>query len=97
MITDKRNTVYLYTKLKYDGFEKYLKLEQRLYDGWHWIFKFENGYSVSIIKHGFSYGGRMNLFQVIQYSPYFFKEGRVFGSLSNDDVLELLKTTKELK
>lgn len=86
-----------YTKLKYDGFEKYLKLEQRLYDGWHWIFRFDNGYSVSVIKNGFSYGGRMDLFEAIQHNTYCFKEGKTFGSLSNDDVLELLKTTKELK
>ena len=85
-----------YTKLKYDGYEKYLKLEQRLYDRWHWIFGFENGYSVSVIKHGFSYGGRMDLFEAIQHNTYCFKEGKVFGSLSNDQVLELLKETKEL-
>jgi hypothetical protein len=86
-----------YTKLKYDSYKKYLKLERRLYDGWHWIFRFDNGYSVSVIKHGFSYGGRMDLFEAIQYNTYRFEEGKVFGSLSNDDVLELLKTTKELK
>lgn len=97
MITDERNTVYSYTKLKYEGFENYLKLEQRLYDGWHWIFGFENGYSVSVIKYGFSYGGRMDLFEAIQHNTYCFKEGKVFGSLSNDQVLELLKETKELK
>lgn len=97
MITDEKNGVYLYTKLKYEGFEKYLKLEQRLYDGWHWIFVFENGYSVSVIKHGFSYGGRMDLFEALQHNVYRFEEGKVFGSLSNEQVLGLLKETKELK
>lgn len=27
-----------YTKLKYDGFESHLKIEERLLDGWRWKF-----------------------------------------------------------
>lgn len=27
-----------YTKLKYDGFESHLKIEERLFDGWRWKF-----------------------------------------------------------
>lgn len=62
MITNKK-----YIKLKYDGFESHLKIEERAFDGWHWQFEFDNGWIVSVIKHSFSYGGRQNLFEAMQY------------------------------
>lgn len=92
MFTNKR-----YTKLKYDGFEKNLTLKQRLYDGWHWQFEFENGWVVSVIKHMFSYGGKHNLFEAMQYKKQEVCEADIFGDMSNDEVLKLLRLTKSLR
>ena len=92
MITNKK-----YTKLKYESYKQYLTLEQRLYDGWHWQFEFENGWVVSVIKHMFSYGGRRNLFEAMQYKKQEVFEADVFGNMSNDEVLKLLRLTKSLR
>jgi hypothetical protein len=86
-----------YTKLKYDGFRSYLKIEKRLFDGWHWLFEFENGWVVSVIKHRYSYGGKDDLFESMQYKKQGFCEGEVFGGMSNNEVLKLLRITKDLR
>lgn len=86
-----------YTKLKYDGFQSHLKIEERLFDGWHWQFEFEGGRVVSVIKHRYSYGGRYNLFEAMQYKKQGACEVDVFGSMSNDEVLKLLRFTKSLR
>lgn len=86
-----------YTKLKYDGFESHLKIEERLFDGWHWQFEFENGWAVSVIKHRHSYGGKDGLFESMQYKEQGFCEAEVFGGMSNNEVLKLLRITKALR
>lgn len=86
-----------YTKLKYNGFEKYLAVYKRLFDGWHWLFEFENGWVVSVIKHRYSYGGRDNLFEAMQYKEQEECEADVFGGMSNDEVLKLLRLVKGLR
>lgn len=86
-----------YTKLKYDGFKSYLKIEERLFDGFHWMFEFENGWAVSVIKHRYSYGDKDDLFESMQYKKQGFCEGEVFGAMSNNEVLKLLRLTKSLR
>lgn len=86
-----------YTKLKYDGFESYLKIEERLFDGWHWQFEFENGWVVSVIKHRYSYGVKDDLFETMQFKKQGFCEGEVLGGMSNNEVLKLLRITKYLR
>ena len=85
-----------YTKLKYDGFEKHLTIHRRIYDGWRWQFEFENGWAVSVIKNRHSYGGKDDLFESMLYKRDEFFRGEVFGGMSNNEVLELLRTTKDL-
>lgn len=107
----------MYTKLKYDKYKEFLQKEKNLCSrypwilcgrypcgGYHWIFKFPNGYGASIIKHCESYGGEDDLFElaVILYD----ENGEwdlcyttditddVIGYLNNNDVLELLERIK---
>ena len=86
-----------YTKLKYDGFESHLKIEERFFDGWHWMFEFENGWVVSVIKHRHSYGGKNDLFEVMRFYRRAGKDSDVFGDLTNRQVLKALRITKALR
>ena len=86
-----------YTKLKYDGFESHLKIEERLFDGWRWMFEFENGWVVSVIKHRHSYGSKDDLFESMQYKEQELYKGEIFGCMSNNEVLKLLRITKALR
>ena len=95
----------MYTKLKYDGFEKYLyKVREEI--NLHYIFKFENGYGASVIKNIMSYGHAQDLFElaVIEFIDEFTWKiccstditDDVLGYLENDDVLDLLERIKNL-
>lgn len=99
-----------YTKLKYDEFEEYLvEANNSKFSGneqLHYVFKFENGYGASIIKHIGSYGGMEDLFElaVIKFSDDYSWElcydteitNDVIGWLDNNDVLKLLERIKNL-
>ena len=96
----------MYTKLKYDKYKEFLKKEDNhsFYDGYHWVFKFPNGYGASVIKHSGSYGNENDLFElgVIMYDENGEWElcytttitNDVIGYLNNDEVLELLEKIK---
>jgi len=71
------------------------------------IFKFDNGYGASVVRHSFSYGGEMGLYElaVIRFSS---KSDRwkinydtpitsdVIGYLAGTDVNDLLNEIKKL-
>ena len=91
-----------YTPLNYAGFEKHLITEELLWGGFHWEFKFKNGYGASVVKHSFSYGNKKDLFELavlddkeeLCYSTPITND--VIGYLTNDDVIELLNEIKNL-
>lgn len=95
-------------KLNYEGFERYLKYKDSLYGGIHYIFRFENGYGASVIKHGGSYGRELDLWElaVIKYTGEGDRDWNltyeteitddVIGHLTDDEVKDLLKRIKEL-
>ena len=97
------------TPLQYDNYKEYY-FENR--DGmWisgkhQWLFKFENGYGASVIKHYGSYGFEDDLFElgVIKFNknnswnlcydtPI---TNDVIGYLTNEEVLEFLERIKNL-
>ena len=100
----------MYTKLKYDKFEKYLyeaKEEKVLrQESYQYIFKFDNHYGASVIKNPISYGNKLDLFEfeVIKFiDEYNWKicyptyiTDYVIRYLTNDDVLNLLEAIKNL-
>ena len=95
----------MYTKLKYDKFEKYL-YKVREESNLHYIFKFDNGYGASVVKNIMSYGHAKDLFElaVIEFIDEFTWKiccstditDDVIGYLTNDDVLDLLERIKNL-
>ena len=95
----------MYTKLKYDKFEKYL-YKVREESNLHYIFKFNNGYGASVIKNIMSYGHAQDLFElaVIEFIDEFTWKiccsieitDDVLGYLTDDDVLDLLERIKNL-
>lgn len=46
--------------------------KKELNDGVQFIFKFDNNYGASVVRHEFSYGGKAGLFElaVLQYGKY---------------------------
>lgn len=100
----------MYTKLKYDKFEKYLyeaKKEKVLHEeSYQYIFKFDNNYGASVVKNPISYGNRTDLFElaVVKFIDEFTWKiccstditDDVIGYLTNDDVLDLLERIKNL-
>lgn len=96
--------------LNYEGFEEYLLKRTVLDDnrkGVHYLFKFPNRYGASVIKHRYSYGYENDLWELgvirfgtddevwrLTYDTEITCD--VIGSLTDDDVRDLLKRIKEL-
>ena len=105
--------------LNYEGFEDYLLnriltppmidiFRQKLIDGVQYLFKFENGYGASVVKHWCSYGYREDLWELGVL--YFESENPVkyhlsyntpitddvIGYLTDEEVRELLGRIKAL-
>lgn len=93
--------------LNFEGFERHLEERKTCYEGIQYLFKFENGYGASVIKHGGSYGHREDLWElgVIKWN----EDGSdwhltyetditddVIGSLTDEAVRGLLQEIKEL-
>lgn len=86
--------------------EKYIIHESKINGGIQKIYKFDNGYGASVVRHLFSYGGAQGLWEMtllsfddlswrITYREDF-ANGDVAGYLSDKDVLELLEWIKWL-
>ena len=86
--------------------ESYIIDERSINGGVQKIYKFDNGYGASVVKHLFSYGGTQGLWEMALLSfddlswhiTYHedFANGGVAGYLSDKDVLELLEWIKWL-
>lgn len=93
--------------LYYKGCRPYLVSKKRLYKGIQYIFKFENQYGASVIKHAFSSGHEYDLWELavikfdntgcwdIDLKTHIADD--VIGFLNDKDVVDLLKQIKELK
>lgn len=101
--------------LNYEGFEPYLVYgvtEHRITGGAQYLFRFENGYGASVIKHKSSYGFKQDLWELavvwFYHNPKYDEDrylvcyppeldnDDVFGYITDDRVKELLKRIKEL-
>lgn len=95
----------MYTKLKYDRFEKYLHKVTEV-SNLQYIFKFDNNYGASVVKNSVSYGHALDLFElaVIKFTDEFTWDlcytteitDDVIGYLTNNGVLNLLEAIKNL-
>lgn len=90
------------TPLKYEQFKKYYVDTK---EKGHWVFKFDNNYGASVIKHYGSYGYEQDLFELaviywdndkyeISYNTELTDD--VIGYLTNDDVIRYLNKIKKL-
>lgn len=92
-----------YTKLNYEGYEKYLVSGgENFFGGLAYEFKFDNNYGASVIKHNFSYGHEDDLFElaILYDSKITYRTeitGDVLGWLTNDDVMYYLSEIKSLE
>ena len=92
--------------LKCEGFEKCLIKIHEIFGGIQYIFRFENDYGASVIKHGGSYGRELDLWELavikfdnndewhLNYDTEITDD--VIGSLTDDEVRDLLTQIKEL-
>ena len=89
------------------NFKKDYKQVRYINDGVQYLFKFDNNYGASVVKHSFSYGGNNGLWElaVIKYT----KDGSnwkiaydttitndVIGNLPEDEINKLLKDVEAL-
>lgn len=94
------------TKLNCEGYEKYLVRTCGCYDGIQYVFRFENGYGASIIKHQFSYGHENDLWElaILEFdgdeTSHICHDTEltddVIGYLSDEEVRSYLEKIKEL-
>ena len=91
--------------LNYEGFEEYLVVRRELNDGIQYKFRFPNDYGASVIKDEYSYGGKLDLWELavvlwdgddyeLVYDPSITFD--VEGCLTDEEVRDLLKQIKEL-
>ena len=73
-------------------------------DGYQLVYKFDNGYGASVVKHNFSYGGKKGLFEIalckgesqICMPPITAEGDTVKGFLTKEQVIEIIETTRDL-
>lgn len=88
-------------------FKPYLEVKgEALYDGVQYLFRFENDYGASVIKHSGSYGHEADLWELavvkfnddgdwdLCYSTQITDD--VIGHLTDDEVVDLLRRIREL-
>lgn len=93
-------------KLNYEGFENNLIEKSELFGGIHYVFKFENHFGASVVKHDGSYGHEEDLWEIAVIR--FYREDKwdltydtditddVIGWLNDEEVIERLKRISEL-
>lgn len=100
--------MYLY--LKVDGFLKNLIETRECNNGIQCVFRFENQYGASVVKHDFSYGHEQDLWELAvikfednnKYNLHWSLNydtpitDDVIGYLTNEEVLNILQQIKEL-
>lgn len=80
------------TILNYEGFEPYLYTFGSCWEGIQYIFKFENSYGASVVKHDGSYGHQNDLWELAVIK--FRRDGEwdlVYDTEITDDVIGWLK------
>ena len=92
--------------LNYEGFENDLIKKSNFLGGIKYLFKFENNFGASVIKHLGSYGHEEDLWELAVVEYYRSGEWHltydtditddVIGCLTDEDVRELLTKIKEL-
>lgn len=95
-------------ELNYGVFESYVVCKKKQFDGIQYIFRFENNYGASVVKHGGSYGHGKDLWElaVIKFTDESNEEWElnydteitsdVIGYLDDDDVRDLLNRIRGL-
>lgn len=97
-------------ELNYEGYEKHLVKfrEVEVFNGVQYLFRFDNDYGASVIKHCYSYGSEKDLWElaVIKYTDSLYDEWHlvydtpitddVLGYLTDEQVRNTLKQIKEL-
>ena len=93
--------------LECKDFEEYIFNKKPLMGGIQYLFKFENGYGASVIKHSYSYGSSDDLWELavikfvddcywnLNYDTPITDD--VIGYLTDEDVNTYLKQIKELE
>ena len=93
--------------LNHEGFETYLVMRREWFDGVQYMFRFENNYGASVVKHFGSYGHENDLWElaVLKFDAETGKWNLTYDTEITDDVLgwktdgeirDLLKRIKEL-
>ena len=94
--------------LNHEGFEPYLIVNERKIGGIQYIFRFENNYGASVVKHWGSYGHDDDEWELAVAKFYDDDNSNwsicydtpltddVIGWLTDEDVRDLLKKIKEL-
>lgn len=99
----------MYLFLKHEGFENDCIHRRQLEDGIQYIFRFENNYGASVVKHCGSYGHEDDLWELAVLS--FYGEGLwdwelnydtditddVIGHCDDSEIREILAKIKELE
>lgn len=80
--------------LNIQGFEQNLIEKKPIWDGMQYLFRFDNGYGASVVKHHGSYGSYADLWELAVDTPI---TDDVEGFLEDEDVRNLLKQIRDLQ
>lgn len=82
------------TDLNYKGYEKYLIDKSYLFGGVKYVFRFDNGYGASVIKHAYSYGHEEDLWELAVLEFDHGEEYLCYDTEITDDVIGHLTDEK---
>ena len=75
------------TDLNYKGYEKYLYESHIKLGRYQYVFRFDNGYGASVIKHAYSYGHEEDLWELAVLEFDHGKEYLCYDTEITDDVI----------